>query len=587
MSTSLIRILQDNFKVIKSDKDDILKKINTFTYFHKYGIFKKYGFGFIRYTEVPIIFLSKYYLFENIGKDIELKQPEDKATIITLKDAFHTWILTKSEEKKAIYADYILSLLNDEKYAENLDLKLISSIIKIYDKIYNDVGALNLLNEIQEKILNDSENKYKISNKSEYLCFINTLLGFSSLISNNFYIAKESFEKANQLDKNQITPKFYIYFTDVLLGNEEKIKDLFYLCLNYDIQVLYDFILQETIQPILFYLENCVTYEIFLHQELERYSVHFENFIMYEKEKYSKIYTLIYNAVQEIKNSDIQNLFNQRVNAILMFIDNFIKNFNDNYNIVLLFTTYNLVQKFNEIKNEILTEVKNNILKKIETRLYPIDHQLQVKSKTISDLSVSKSEQLSTLRTEKSLKMIEKDKEIDLKILEYENELNEMDNLTKYNPKVVFTNSVTYSVILAMLVFILSSFYNCNGGETINIGSSLITSILTLLVALFFSTMFAGYAYFEKVSYGKRLRSKIKYLSENKSKLIENVADDYDKKIKDTEIFYDTKIDRLKNDITKLNEDKKKLVEETLKSHQKSIDAVDNKINEIISLISV
>ncbi len=589
MSTSLLRILQDNFKIFKTENEDILKRINDYTYFHKYNIFTKYGFHFIKFTDAPFIFLSKYYIFENIGNDIELKQPEDKSTIITLKDAFHTWILTKSEEKKAIYAEVILALLKDEKYSNNISLKFIAGIIYTYDKRnQNYLSALSHYNEIQELILKDNENKYNISNKSEFLCFVNLLAGFVSLLSNNLYSAKEYFEKANQLDRNQITPKFYLNYAEILLGNQEKIKDLFYLCLNYDIQIMYDYLIAETTQPIIFYLERCVTYEIFFHKELETFSKFLESMVIYEKERLSRIYSLIFTALEELKKSDLKNFITQKAETTILFIDNYIKNFKDNYNIILLHLTYQLIKKIEEIRNEILEEVKNSILKKVETRLYPIEHQLQVKTKSISDLNTSKADEISNLKTEKQLKMIEKDKEIDLQVLKYENMLNDMDNLTKYNPKLVFTNSIIYSVILSMLVFIIFSFYNCSSSNDMgNIGSGLATSLITFLIASFFSALLAMYAYFEKITYSRKLKSKIKYLSENKSKLIEQVADDFDRKIQEIDEFYTNKIKKLKDDIEKLNNDKKRIVEETLQSHQKTIDAVKDKIDEIISHISM
>ncbi|HOP50423.1 MAG TPA: hypothetical protein PK887_07360 [Ignavibacteriales bacterium] len=588
MDNSLQKILQENFKVIISDRNDILVRIKNYSNFHKYGYFEKYSLFFIKYDELPLFMLSKHKLIDSIGTKIELKQPEDPTTIISLKEAFATWILTKSDEKKKIYADLILSLNDDEKYKDNIDLPFITAIIKIYDLRVYDTNSIYILNDIIEKVTNDSENRLGLQNRSQFITLLNICKGFAAIKHNNFIDAKKYFETALELNRNEITAKFYILYCDILEGQDEKAIELFIFALNFDVNIIVNALENEVLEPIKFHLQNCLLYEIFYHAELDKFSSIFIELISQDRQKYEIIFSLIDKAMKDLQDGNFNQYYNDRINSILLYIDSYIYNFRNSQNIIILRATVYLGKLFEKIKEQIIENYKETLLNKVATRLHPLNHQIEVKNKSIVDLSNLQREEINNLKNEKELKIIEKDKEIDRMILKYENDLSEMDLLTKYNPKLVFTNSMVYTFIVSMIVFIMVNFYQCSGvnGDFTNISGALQAGLATFVIGIIFASVMGVISYFDKMIMERKLKFNINNLQSNRGRIIDNLRDEYDKKIKEKEEFYTNKIEKLKKEIQELTERKKQLIEETLKANQQHIEELNNKLNQILKLSS-
>ncbi len=588
MDNSLQKILQENFKVIISDRNDILVRIKNYSNFHKYGYFEKYSLFFIKYDELPLFMLSKHKLIDSIGTKIELKQPEDPTTIISLKEAFATWILTKSDEKKKIYADLILSLNDDEKYKDNIDLPFITAIIKIYDLRVYDTNSIYILNDIIEKVTNDSENRLGLQNRSQFITLLNICKGFAAIKHNNFIDAKKYFETALELNRNEITAKFYILYCDILEGQDEKAIELFNFALNFDVNIIVNALENEVLESIKFHLQNCLLYEIFYHVELDKFSSIFIELISQDRQKYEIIFSLIDKAMKDLQDGNFNQYYNDRINSILLYIDSYIYNFRNSQNIIILKATVYLGKLFEKIKEQIIENYKETLLNKVATRLHPLNHQIEVKNKSIVDLSNLQREEINNLKNEKEFKIIEKDKEIDRMILKYENDLSEMDLLTKYNPKLVFTNSMVYTFIVSMIVFIMVNFYQCSGvkGDLTNISGALQAGLATFVIGIIFASVMGVISYFDKMIMERKLKFNINNLQSNRGRIIDNLRDEYDKKIKEKEEFYTNKIEKLKKEIQELTERKKQLIEETLKANQQHIEELNNKLNQILKLSS-
>jgi hypothetical protein len=588
LDNSLQKILQENFKVIISDRNDILVRIKNYSNFYKYGYFEKYSLFFIKYDELPLFMLSKHKLINSIGTKIELKQPEDPTTIISLKEAFATWILTKSDEKKKIYADLILSLNDDEKYKDNIDLPFITAIIKIYDLRVYDTNSIYILNDIIEKVTNDSENRLGLQNRSQFITLLNICKGFAAIKHNNFIDAKKYFETALELNRNEITAKFYILYCDILEGQDEKAIELFNFALNFDVNIIVNALENEVLEPIKFHLQNCLLYEIFYHAELDKFSSIFIELISQDRQKYEIIFSLIDKAMKDLQDGNFNQYYNDRINSILLYIDSYIYNFRNSQNIIILRATVYLGKLFEKIKEQIIENYKETLLNKVASRLHPLNHQIEVKNKSIVDLSNLQREEINNLKNEKELKIIEKDKEIDRMILKYENDLSEMDLLTKYNPKLVFTNSMVYTFIVSMIVFIMVNFYQCSGvkGDLTNISGALQAGLATFVIGIIFASVMGVISYFDKMIMERKLKFNINNLQSNRGRIIDNLRDEYDKKIKEKEEFYTNKIEKLKKEIQELTERKKQLIEETLKANQQHIEELNNKLNQILKLSS-
>jgi hypothetical protein len=163
-----------------------------------------------------------------------------------------------------------------------------------------------------------------------------------------------------------------------------------------------------------------------------------------------------------------------------------------------------------------------------------------------------------------------------------------MDLLTKYNPKLVFTNSMVYTFIVSMIVFIMVNFYQCSGvkGDLTNISGALQAGLATFVIGIIFASVMGVISYFDKMIMERKLKFNINNLQSNRGRIIDNLRDEYDKNIKEKEEFYTNKIEKLKKEIQELTERKKQLIEETLKTNQQHIEELNNKLNQILKLSS-
>jgi hypothetical protein len=465
------------------------------------------------------IFFRDYY------KKHYKEMPNNQSNI---QDIYTKWTKSKSIVESKHNSSVVINTIKKCE-EDNLFSLIINSMILIYEpELFDPVKS----NELLEKAFEQTDLAAFEYYSTELKYLIRLYQGYIQFIDNNFLEANQKFQDAI-IYKSGISALFYKTLTDFILYEGENVNQGLNSIIEYDYKRI-TFALETNNLFVFNYLvKNNIVSNFFKYELVTGLGDEFEAFFNEQKlgsdQKLKKLQTEFDN----FKNLRMDDLDLQIFEPSLNFVEKLIQS-EQTYKNVLYHCSINLIkQKFKDILKSIYNFVVSNNYKGIEEKLSYFDKESEKIKIKLDKFNQDAKKIADNLKIESKNNIAELERKIDHNIALLDNKLNNLSLHSSYNPLNAFKNSISYSFIISLLIFIvagMASYTNVSaaGDPSINQSSVLafitpgikwgsITFLLGFLFALFSSVS----AITERSAQKQKIVQRIGYVKNEKERQIE------------------------------------------------------------------
>ncbi len=509
-----------------------------------------------------------------------------------IKKFYSKWITQKSEKEKQFFALSTINLIERNSNELNFLKYIIAAVVFSFDKrIYAPEKSIELFDK---SIFNVEKSKLSDELKSEFSYVINLYKGFVNLRSEKMEEAGQNFEFAETYKTNGVSAKIYKAIIENRLQNTDKTIGLISQIIDYDKGRLNFAIQHNHLQLYKFFIENSAIYSVF--NELEFSTLFYEieqlfSTILFGEDKKILELNLMIDKLNELKMNDY---IDEKISKKINFLRNFINNYSENTNILVLDSSLKLIDKFQNIIDDIKDSISKNYYTVITNDIRVFDETIEDNLKTIEYLKKEKDEVKEKIgkRYSQTIKNLEENYNETIKAIEFK--VEGIDSNKNLDPSNAFNNAMVYNIIISTLIFIFGGFAgtmidknsgNLDGfagffSQTILSGVKWggIAFVLGSLIAVF-STMSAIW---EKANEKQRLLRQLGYLKNQKEREVDLLRKESESKIKSLLENYDERIQDYKESIESLKTDKNAKYLEYKKMADEKIAKLYRKLDEIL-----
>ena len=357
---------------------------------------------------------------------------------------------------KKFYAISTLNLLKQESNKDFILNLLLHATILIFEESLFAPSEAEIILKKALKLKDQIQIDEQIRENLEYIILI--YYGFLFLANNKIQYSNQKFKDALKLNPNGVNAGFYFALTNTKLDNTEDVVESIGILYEYDQKRIAYSVEQSNFNLFVNFVRNPIISNFF----------EFEDFIKYKdlfitiNESNRNIANVTSNSLRtklhNLNNLSAKEFYNSEILNIDNFLQKVIRLFQSTNNTFVLGTSYNLVNKFDDLVDKIKYTLNNKINNEI-------NNQLKFYKQDIKD-KLKESEKLKG-KLEKFKKDLEKKSKLELErianiianiIRDIEHEIVELDNKQDYSPRVSFNNSMTYVILFSFLTFLISGF---------------------------------------------------------------------------------------------------------------------------------
>jgi uncharacterized protein (DUF2164 family) len=498
---------------------------------------------------------------------------------LQLKEYYLKWLKQKKGMDTRYFAKSMLHYL--EKTKNNGFNLLINSMLHSYDdEMFNHERSIELIHNASDIIFNK-----QISNEfyDELKYFLKTFEGFLYLKGANLDQSNKMFYEALDLKHNGLTAKFHLALTEIQLENLSLAIELVEDIYNTDVSRLNYAIQNNSFSLYEFFLNHSITKYFFLEPKFFPILHYFEDKIELFRSHNKAALEQVKSSLINIRGVKVDNYFNERIKANLVFIEQYVKKYNGSESLLLSDSSQEVVKKFDEIISIIKDEITNRHYEGLVERLSLFDEKIE--ETKVEKLHAENELESYKRRMNEKLKIRLNDYEAQMtaKINSLENQVNNIESKSDLDPISTFKNSFTYTAMFSLFVLLLSGFASYSSSDFSQMASfsnvirivlvegaqwALITFLVGTIVSIFatISTVV------QKSSYKQSMVHKVSSYIDQKEKVKVDLRKETDFMVKQFEAKTKNRIELFENEINDLNFRRKK------EQNQLKEDA-DNKIN--------
>ncbi len=499
-------------------------------------------------------------------------------TQLNIQTLFTKWVNSKSTEEGRHLSQMVMSGL---KKCESDDLfnLIVHSMILIYEPEY-----FNLIksNEILEKAFEITKLGDLNSYSTEVQYLIRLYQGYSNFIDKNYFEANQKFQDA-LIYKAGISATFYKTLTDFIIIGSEVVNPGLQTIIEYDFKRIAFAIETNNLSVYNYFLINNIVSNFFQYEIIAELGEEIENF--FNEQKYgsdNKLKNLI-TEFDKFRNLRMDDLDLDDFETSLSFVEKIVHSEQTHKNILYHSSIDLIKKKFKNIINSIYEYIVSKNYEGIEEKLDYFETEMAKIKVKLEKFSRESKTLIEIIKKEAKSDIAQLEKKIEHNISILDNKLNNLNSNSSYNPFSAFKNSLTYSFVISLLIFLvagMASYSNSTGGDAVDFQSSFARFItpgikwgaITFLVGFLFAIFSAVSAIMERATQKQRIVQRIGYVKNEKERQIEAYNNKKESDIKsvndnleEINTEYESQIEELKQEKIDKEDEIKKETEEKIK----------------------
>ncbi|MDP2365604.1 MAG: hypothetical protein Q8M94_17785, partial [Ignavibacteria bacterium] len=488
---------------------DFLKKSDTYLDFLKVGtrhfafqlpenideiFIKRENAPFYWLLESPLLSASEKLLNENSNGH---KNPDRNE----IKKNFTKWIIAAEPGQKKIFASITLRAVKNSAYALTFIEIIYHALILIFDAtVRNPHKALEEL-EKAKSIVDESVNEPGIKKELNY--FILLYKGFAYLVLGDNEEASKELSYAIDNKTHGITAKFYFSYLSAIQNREDFTKALIKEILDYDLEKLKYSIDNHSIILLNFFMHNPAFPNIFHYNEFSAYSDYIQTELIENQLDTKKVVANLYKRLNQLKKFEFDEHYTDEMRQTIKFLYDVNEQHSNNQTVFLSFAAEYINEKFHNVLDDIINNIKeklyenyNRVMALYQKTLDESEKLSEQYSKEVDDIKSSLQKKLAT-----SIQQIEE--YVKDALWEVEEKKKNLNYQSNYDPAVSFRNSMSYDVVVSIIVFIIGGiagyFNNSDYFDSdfyVMLGKIILTGVkwssLTFVIGFFISVFISG-----------------------------------------------------------------------------------------------
>ncbi|RJP65602.1 MAG: hypothetical protein C4539_13180, partial [Ignavibacteriales bacterium] len=267
----------------------------------------------------------------------------------------------------------------------------------------------------------------------------------------------------------------------------------------------------------------------------------------------------------KLRSLPIKNFFTDTLTAELNYIENFVKEYEQEKIIYIRMIDSYVVEKYFNFIDKVKLQIKEIEGKRITEEMTSMQKRIQLQNEEINYLQED-AEKWKTKASEQVKEVIKQNEARYASVIsQVENTLSKIDSNQEFDPYVSFNNSLIYNFIISMIVFIIGGFIDgLSDGNDLK-ASGLILSVFTgglkwsaivFIVGLVIAVIGMVAKMIEKSNEKQKLIRKISQLKSETERETERIKKENEQKIKEYENSSKNKIEKAREQIELLQKEK-------------------------------
>jgi|GEM_PF-3848559 len=452
-----------SFEVEAEESNNPIGFLQQCLHFEKFHLPFPYDENLIKFEFAPIILTSssepisilENYSKASCGKEFILDY------FSYIKEFYFKWTIVDSPSEKKYFALSALNSLKRSEYNKYILNTILHAVILLFEKSVYDSEAAEYQLKNALLLLESVEIDDKQKKKLEYL--LNIFYGFLFLKRNDTESAIEKFSNAYAIKPNGVNAAFYLALSHARLHNtgiaEEYIRNVY----DYD-QKRISLVIERNHQGMLDSLvHNPATSYFFEFIEFSGFIDLFKN--ISERNKNIAVVELnnMRIKISRLKDIWIGEYFEGEIIESLNFLETILQLYNGTENVIFLGTSNLLANKFNSLIGSIRHEIKVRTDAEVEEKLEIYDRRIENgvnETQRLNNEMIKFKEKIKNNIKESSERITKTSASY---INAIEMEIQNLGNVDKFNHKSTFNSTITYSVIISLIIFMvggLASYVN-------------------------------------------------------------------------------------------------------------------------------
>ena len=508
--------------------EDMIKSASQFNRFALPGKFNEYFLEaehapFYWICELPVnIYVKDFYRHHFPGIN-----GTDQYTLI--RDNYLKWLLIKTDSEKKYFAATVINSVEKSGLRNNFFGLILYGVVLAYDNTLFNPAKASVLFDQAKNILDSIKINKDIKNSLNYM--IEYFAGIAQLKCGNRHEAKERFLNALSINPAGITAKYTLAFTEASSGNldvcEYLLKELFeaeaermaYAISSGNLRLV-KYLINHSLMPavsrqkeflpfVQSLVEQCVKTKESSVQTVDRMRNELKSIIDYERIK------------------DYPELSYSK----LIFLDKVIELAGKTGNIYLYSNVDLIKREYADSIELIISNIRNKYFGSISEKLLPFEKEIAENSAIVERITTEIEEKKSVLRKNISSFINSLEQQKEEKILAKREKITHLEEMVKYNPHVIFRQTMGYNIILTIVVMFMGG---CSGysGISINnimqlrelLSSTLLTAlkwgIIVFLAGILISAAAAIFSLLERAGIKQKLLKQISDLKNDTERTV-------------------------------------------------------------------
>ncbi len=482
-----------------------------------------------------------------------------------IKKNYAKWVIATEREQKKIFASITLKTIKNSSYSLTFIDLIYYALILIFDETFNNpVKALEEL-ERAKGIVEETVSELEVRKNINYL--IQLYKGYALLALGEMEEASKELSFAIDNKISGITAKVYFAYLSAIQKRYDFTKALLSDIMQFDLERLRYAIDNSSNVLLNFFLNNPIFPNIFFYYEFAPYSDYIQLELITNNLDTKKVLQNLFNRLDKLKKFEFEEYYPEETIKTIKFLYDICEQHSDNQNVFLSFAGNYINERFHLLLDDILSNIKekqyenyNRIMSLYQKSIEESEKLTEQYSKEVDEIKAGMQKKLST-----SVHQIEE--YVKDELWEVEERKKNINFQNKFDPAVSFRNSMSYNVIVSIIVFIIGGvaayFNNSSYFENdfyVMLGRIILTGVkwtsLTFVIGFFISVFISGLVLFDRSNEKQRLERRTLELQKQKEISIDMLKKEAEQKQKALSEGYIERIEGHKKKIEDIKKEK-------------------------------
>lgn len=520
---------------------------------------------FIPKENSPLFWLLESPILTACEKSLNESHNNRSADRNEVKRNFTKWVITSEPNQKKVFASITIKSIKDLSNSPTfIDLIYHALILNFEDSIRDHQKSIYELNKAEEQ-LNEINLDPVVKKEIEYL--IHLYKGYALIALANYEEAAEELTFAIDTKTYGINAKFYFTYLSALQRREDFTKGLLKDLLDYDVERINYAINNSSIVMFNYFLTNTVFPNIISYVEFCDFSDYIRRELIEASIDSKRIISTLSKRLNDLKKCEYYEHYNDEAKSTIKFLYDVYEHHSQNSSLYANLAAGPLNKKFHDLLDTIIANIK-------ETHYENYNRVMSLYQKTIEDsekLTEQYAKEVDEIKSGLQKKLATSIQQIEEYVKdalwEVEERKKNLNYQPKYDPAVTFRNSMSYNVLVSIIVFIIggiAGYFNSSeyfeSDFYLMLGRIILTGVkwssLTFVVGFFISGFISGLVVFDKSNEKQRLEKRTLELQKQKELSVDMLKKEMEQKQKALSEGYIERIESHKKKIEDIKKEK-------------------------------